>query len=99
MAITYQSPIISQEVNTSSLLGELTDLKRLSELSKPEYEVINFSSYDRQSENKWRDQRGWYSNSDGFGKEQIPNFAGVIEPADKDGNGKFVICDVQGPGA
>ena len=99
IAITCHSPVISQEVNTSSLLDELTDLKRLSELAKPEYEVINFSSYDRQSDNKWKDQRGWYSNSDGFGKERIPNFVGVIEPADKDGKGKFVICDVQGPGA
>ncbi|MEN8158411.1 MAG: glycoside hydrolase family 172 protein [Bacteroidota bacterium] len=91
--------LFSQEVTTSSLLDELTDLKRLSELSGPQYQVLNFSSYDRQSSGKYKDQRGWYQNSDGFGNEPFPNFERVIEPADSDGNGKFVICDVKGPGA
>lgn len=97
--IICHSPLFSQEITTSSLLEELTDLKRLSELGEPDYSLLNFSSYDRQSENKFKDQEGWYSNSDGFGKEPVPNFAGVIESADKKGNGKFLICDVKGPGA
>ncbi|MEN8203365.1 MAG: glycoside hydrolase family 172 protein [Bacteroidota bacterium] len=92
-------PLYAQEVNTSTLLDELTDLKRLPDLDGPDYTVLNFSSYDRQSGGKYKDQRGWYDNSDGFGNEAIPNFEGVIEAADEEGKGKYLICDVEGPGA
>ncbi|MFC2125209.1 glycoside hydrolase family 172 protein [Bacteroidota bacterium] len=91
--------IRAQDVSTSSLLDELINLEQLSELNGPGYKILHFTSYDRRSEGKSKDEIGWYANSDGFGKESYPNFAGVIEPADKDRNGKFLICDVEGPGS
>ncbi|MBN2447778.1 MAG: DUF2961 domain-containing protein, partial [Phycisphaerae bacterium] len=41
----------------------------------------------------------WFANSDGFGREPIPNFEAVLVEPGEDGVGEYLICDVRGPGA
>lgn len=89
----------SQTVTTETLLDDLINLDRLAEISNPSYKVLHFSSYDRRSKGKSPDQEGWFLNSDGFGKETIPNFEQIIEEPGEDGIGRYLICDVNGPGA
>jgi hypothetical protein len=84
-------------VTTGSLIREMVDLRRLSELPDPSYRTVQFSSYDRRS--RFPSQPGWFANSDGFGGEPTPNFEKVLREPDEDGIGEYLICDVEGPGA
>ncbi len=88
---------LAETVTTGSLLEEMTDLARLVEFPQPSYKTVQFSSFDRRS--VLPSQPGWFANSDGFGKEPIPGFEKVLQPPDKDGIGRYLICDVEGPGA
>lgn len=99
ITLTLFQPCNSQTITTSSLLDELTNLERLIEFPEKPYVVKHFSSFDRSSLGKSRDQEGWFANSDGFGKEPIPNFEKILEEPGEDGIGKYLICDVEGPGA
>ena len=85
------------EVNTGTLLQELTDLSRLTLAPDGEYSLCQFSSYDRRSSHPY--SPGWFQNSDGFGGEPIPGFMEILSEADSSGTGEYLICDVKGPGA
>ncbi|MGD8451877.1 MAG: DUF2961 domain-containing protein [Phycisphaerae bacterium] len=84
-------------IHTGQLLGEMTDMQRLTELPDPAYRTVQFSSFDRASNQPGGP--GWFGNSDGFGGEDTPGFEAVVEPPNADGVGQYLICDVQGPGA
>jgi hypothetical protein len=87
----------AEPITTGSLLREMVDLRRLAEFPAPAYKTVQFSSYDHRS--KLPEGPEWFANSDGFGREPVPNFEKVIrEPADGK-PGEYLICDVKGPGA
>jgi hypothetical protein len=85
------------EINTISLLKEMYDLHRLTNLPDEKYRTVQFSSYDRRS-TKPADSC-WFSNEDGFGNEPVPAFAEVLRRPGPDGIGEYLICDVRQPGA
>jgi len=93
------SDFYAQTITTATLLDELINLERLTEISDPSYKILHFTSYDRRSKGKSPDEEGWFLNSDGFGKEPIPNFEMIVEEPDQDNIGNYLICDVEGPGA
>ncbi len=84
-------------ITTGTLVREMVDLRRFCEYPQPTFKTVQFSSYDRRSSVPGGPD--WFANSDGFGREPIPNFEAVIKEAPKDGTGEYVICDVTGPGA
>jgi len=90
-------PGAAQEVNTGSLLRELTDLQRLTYFPDISYKTIQFSSFDRRSTIPARE--GWFRNSDGFGREPLPGFEKVLREPGADDIGEYLICDINGPGA
>jgi len=99
-------PPAAGQVDFGSLLDEMSDLPRLARWPSaagrtarrtPAYRTIQFSSYDRRSFSP--DAPGWFENADGFGREPVPGFASVIRKPDKDGRGRYLVCEVNGPGA
>lgn len=86
-----------EPITTGSLVREMIDLRRFCEFPSPTFKTIQFSSYDRRSD--LPNGPGWFANSDGFGKEPVPNFESVLKLPDDGGQGEYVICDVKGPGA
>jgi hypothetical protein len=84
-------------ITTGTLLRQMTDLERLTRFPEPFYRTVQFSSYDRRSDQPGGP--GWYANSDGFGGEPIPNVQDVLEEPGEDGVGTYLLCDVDGPGA
>jgi len=89
--------LAAQEITMTDLLRESWDLERLSRMPTPGYKTVQFSSYDRRSTTP--DKPDWFSNSDGFGGEPIPGFEKVLEKPGEDGIGRYLVCDVKGPGA
>ncbi len=87
----------NSRVTTGKLIDEMADLERLTTLPSYNYRAIQFSSYDRRS--KTINDSCWFSNEDGFGNEPIPAFEEVISQPDSGGIGRYLICDVKGPGA
>jgi hypothetical protein len=87
----------SQSVTMEGLINEMTDLERLTRFPDETYKTVQFSSYDRRSTSPYKP--GWFANSDGFGGEPIPGFKKVLEEPGEDGIGRYLICDVQRPGA
>jgi len=85
------------EVTTGSLLRRMTDMAALARFPDPPYKTIQFSSYDRRSVAPYVD--GWYANSDGFGGEPIPGFLAVLKEPDASGIGRYLMAEVNGPGA
>jgi hypothetical protein len=88
---------LNSQVTTGSLLEEMISLERLAEFPYPEYRTVQFSSYDRRSISS--DRPGWFFNADGFGGEPVPGFEEILEEPGEDGVGRYLICDVSGPGA
>ena len=84
-------------ITTGTLLRQMADLERLTRFPEPFYRTVQFSSYDRRSDQPGGP--GWYANSDGFGGEPIPNVQDVLEEPGEDGVGTYLLCDVDGPGA
>ncbi|MBX7256527.1 MAG: DUF2961 domain-containing protein [Candidatus Hydrogenedentes bacterium] len=84
-------PAFAGAVTFESLVGELTNLERLSETPSPAYVTKQFSSYDRRSKNpSVLTDEDWFANGDRgqyLRKETI------------DGREEFVIMDAEGPGA
>ena len=76
-------PAYAQNIDLGTLLDEMADLKRLTELPDPSYRTIQFSSFDRRSTTT--SDEGWFANSDGFGNEPIPGFEKVIKSPGEDG--------------
>lgn len=89
--------VAAAPITTGSLVREMVDLRHLCTLAGPSYRTIQFSSYDRRSIAPYAP--GWYANSDGFGREPIPGFIETLTPADANGVGRWLLCDVTGPGA
>jgi len=86
-----------QTITMGSLLNEMVDMERLTNLPEVSYKTVQYSSYDRRS-TKPTDSF-WFSNEDGFGNEPIPGFEKVLKQPDADGIGEYLICDIQKPGA
>ena len=82
-------------VTTESLLREMAALEPLA--SPAPYVTFQFSSYDRSSKAPYLP--GWYANSDGFGGEPAPNVMQELDAPDKDGVGRHLIAEMDGPGA
>ncbi len=91
------SGFAAERVTVGSLVREMVDFVRLADFPDPSYKTVQFSSYDRRS--KAPNTPGWYANSDGFGREPIPGFQRVIQPAGADGVGEYLMAEVNGPGA
>ena len=88
---------LSEPITTGSLVKQMIDLHRLADFTNPAYKTVQFSSYDHRS--SLPGGPNWFANSDGFGREPIPNFEGVIREPDENGIGEYLICNVHGPGA
>ncbi len=84
-------------ITVDSLMQEMINLDRLFEFPAPYYKTIQYSSYDRST--KKTNGPDWFNNADGFGRESIPAFEAVLKTPDDQGIGKYLVCDVQGPGA
>ncbi|MGD8237545.1 MAG: hypothetical protein PVH68_03250, partial [Armatimonadota bacterium] len=84
-------------ISTGDLVRQMTDLQTLAQFPDPPYKTTQFSSYDRRSRAPYAPN--WYANSDGFGREPIPNFLATIEEPGDDGVGTYLMADVKGPGA
>ena len=85
-----------EPITTGSLIGQMIDMQRLAEFPDPAYKTVQFSSYDHRSTLPGGPM--WFANSDGFGREPVPNFEGVVKQPDDKGVGEYLICDVEGPG-
>ncbi len=91
------SAAFAAPITTGTLVNETVDLSVLAEFPHPAYKTIQFSSYDRSSVAPYAP--GWYANSDGFGGEPTPNFVRTVEPATAETPGRYVMAEVEGPGA
>ena len=89
--------IAAEPISTGTLLREMVDMTRLGNFPAPAYKTVQFSSYDRRA--NVPGGPNWFANSDGFGREPIPNFQAVLQAPEGDEPGRYLICDVQGPGA
>jgi hypothetical protein len=94
---TGQEPADQAVITTGSLFQEMIDLERLTYFPDPAYRIKQYSSFDRRS--RIPQGPGWFANSDGFGGEPIPNFEQVIQPYSPGNPGRYLIADVNGPGA
>jgi hypothetical protein len=84
-------------ITTGTLFREMIDMSRLTRFPHPVFRTIQYSSYDHRS--TLPGGPDWFANSDGFGKEPIPNFEKILEQPDENGIGRYLIADVKGPGA
>lgn len=87
----------AETITTESLVVQMVDMHNLAEFPAPVYKTVQFSSHDHRSIVPGGPD--WFANSDGFGREPIPNFEGVLREPDEQGIGEYLVCDVQGPGA
>ncbi|MFO7922165.1 MAG: glycoside hydrolase family 172 protein [Bacteroidales bacterium] len=83
-------------VTLGNLFDEMVNLERLVNIPAHQYRSIQFSSYDRRSTSPY--EEWWFANSDGFGREPVPNFEKVLKEPDESGIGEYLICDVRQPG-
>ncbi|MFA6240517.1 MAG: glycoside hydrolase family 172 protein [Candidatus Hydrogenedentales bacterium] len=97
VCMSFATIAFGAPVTTGSLVDEMSDLHRLSNYPSPAYKTIQFSSYDHQSTVPGGEN--WFANSDGFGKEAVPNFETVLTPPQGDKPGEYLMCHVDGPGA
>lgn len=86
----------SKPISTGGLLQEMCDLDRLAMWPQPNYRTVQFSSYDRRSTTS--EAPGWFSNSDGFGREPIPGFMKVLREPKEGKNGLYLLAEAEGPG-
>lgn len=96
----FLSPGFAQQeevITTGKLFREMIDMNGLTKFPAPYYKTVQYSSYDRRS--KVPGGPFWFSNSDGFGREPIPNFEKVLREPDEKGIGEYLIADIKGPGA
>jgi len=84
-------------ITTGTLFEEMIDMAKLAQFPEPAFRTVQYSSFDRRS--NLPGGPDWFANSDGFGKEPIPNFEKVLKEPDEKGIGEYLIADVKGPGA
>lgn len=84
-------------ITTGTLFEEMIDLAKLANFPDPSFRTVQYSSFDRRS--NLPGGPGWFANSDGFGKEPLPNFERVLKEPDEEGIGEYLITDVKGLGA
>ncbi len=84
-------------ITTGTLFEEMIDMARLAQFPEPAFRTVQYSSFDRRS--NLPGGPFWFANSDGFGKEPIPNFEEVLKEPDDKGIGEYLIANVKGPGA
>jgi hypothetical protein len=77
-----------QVVSLKSLLTEMTDRNRITQLPSPWYNLKQFSSYDRKSDSVGG--KGWFANAD------YTQFIGIDSSA---GRKEYILYDADGPGA
>lgn len=87
----------AKTVTTRALVEEMVDMVNLTEFPDPYYKTVQYSSYDHRS--RVPGTAEWFANSDGFGREPIPNFEKVLTAPNKEGIGEYLVCDETGPGA
>ena len=74
-----------------SMLEEMTDLKKLSEVPSPKYSCKQFSSYDRASTNpNDLSDTNWFANAD---------CGQFLRTENNNGTNEFVMMESEGPGA
>ena len=96
-ASTFAAEPVTSPITTGSLLEEMTDLGRLACWPQPAYRTIQFSSYDRRSTTS--ESPAWFSNADGFGRENVPAFLKVLREPRNGQPGLYLLAEVKGPGA
>ncbi len=81
----------AETVSLDSLLGEMTNLERLTTLPNPAYVTRQFSSYDRRSTDPAvQDDSNWFANGD----------RGQVLRAEEGASGReHVLMEADGPGA
>lgn len=82
------SACTKKEITLSSLLVEMTDKSAVTYFPKQEYQIKQFSSYDRKSVS--RDDKDWWANAD---------YTQFIREEENSGRREFVLFDAEGPGA
>jgi hypothetical protein len=95
--LVLSGTLAGKEITTGSLIDEMLSLQRLTEYPDVSYKTVQYSSFDRRS--TVPSGKGWFTNSDGFGREPIPGFEKVLREPGTDNIGEYLICDVKGPGA
>jgi len=95
--LTVATSVSAEPVTTGTLVEEMTDMMHLTRFPDPYYKTVQYSSYDHRS--RVPGTADWFANSDGFGREPVPNFEKVLSAPNKEGIGEYLICDVTGPGA
>jgi len=87
----------AKTITTGTLVEEMIDMTNLTGFPDPYYKTVQYSSYDHRSQVPGT--ADWFANSDGFGREPVPNFEKVRGAPNKEGIGEYLVCDVTGPGA
>ena len=87
----------TKTITTGALMEEMVDMANLTRFPDPYYKTVQYSSYDHRS--KVPGTADWFANSDGFGREPVPNFEKVLTPPNEQGIGEYLVCDETGPGA
>ncbi len=96
IATPIAAPLGAQDVTLERLVGEMVDLDRLA-VGPARYKTTQISSRDRRSTSP--DAPHWFGNADGFGASPTPAFERVLDAPGDDGVGRYLVCDVEGPGA
>jgi hypothetical protein len=84
-------------ITTGTLLQEMIDMENLARWPQPAFRTIQFSSYDRRSTTS--EAPDWFVNSDGFGREPVPNFEKVLRAPEEGRPGIYLVAEINGPGA
>ena len=95
--VTVATSVSGEPVTTGTLVEEMTDMVNLTKFPDPYYKTVQYSSYDHRS--RVPGTADWFANSDGFGREPVPNFEEVLVRPNEAGIGEYLICDETGPGA
>lgn len=95
--LSMPGAVSAKTITTGSLMEEMVDMVNLTRFPDPYYKTVQYSSYDHRS--RVPGTADWFANSDGFGREPVPNFEKVLTPPNEAGIGEYLICDQTGPGA
>ncbi|MHC4566690.1 MAG: glycoside hydrolase family 172 protein [Planctomycetota bacterium] len=95
--LSVTAAVPAKTVTTGTLMEEMVDMVNLTRFPDPHYKTVQYSSYDHRS--RVPGTADWFANSDGFGREPVPNFEKVLVRPNDEGIGEYLICDERGPGA